>query len=53
MQEIWQTHLSPSHASDIQKETWYGVPHPTRPSDIDPSRVTAVTTLATAVRNLL
>jgi hypothetical protein len=53
MQDIWQTHLSPSHASDIQKETWYGVQHPTRPSAIDQGRMTAVTTLATAVRNLL
>ena len=53
MQDLWQTHLSPSHVSDIQKETWYGVPHPTRPSDIDQGRLTMVTRLATAARNLL
>jgi hypothetical protein len=53
MENIWQTHLSPSHVEDIQKETWYGVPHPIMPSDIDPGRSRGVTMLATAVRNLL
>ena len=54
MEQIWQTHMSPSHVGDIQKDTWYGVkqPYQEKPA-FENARKQRVTALAGPVHAIL
>ena len=52
IEDIRQSHLSPNHVGDIQKETWYGVRAPldnTMKGTLEQERVVAVNALAQSV----
>jgi hypothetical protein len=56
IENIRQTHLSPDHIADIQKETWYGVRDPldSQTKDtLEQERIAAVAALAQGVRDVI